>query len=304
MHSRLSLFALALLMLAGTAAAAGVEGAPAGAGAPARGLPVSSQAAPSEQPGDGLELPAPPALPDTGESADETEGEDPFTGDPAVDEPGAAGGDSAPVPLPDGGTDGAATLPGVHIPPPPAAVDPGAAEEGAIAPPDAAPQRKAAEDNSLDGLYRRLGQAKDADSAERLALRIEVRRLQSGSPTVDLLMRRANVALAAGDLPLAADLADAVVRLDPGYAEGWSLRATIAFQSEDYGKALNDLRHTLALEPRHWEALVGVGMILTDLDDKAGALKAFDAALTIHPFLEEARKARDELAVSIEGREL
>lgn len=345
MHSRLALFALAMLTLmpagvAGSGARPGVAvpensarvpemrvpdvrvpeaGAPVSGvpvvnvpavRAPVVRVPVASAASPAEQEGGGLRLPAPPALPDSDESADETEGEDPFAGNPAVTGPGQGedgqGGDedSAPVPFPDGPSAGGPELPGVHIPPPPGAQGE-AREGGAAGSSAAAPQRRPADDdNSLEGLYRRLGQAGDAESAGRLALRIEGRRLQSGSPTVDLLMRRASVALAAGDLPLAADLADAVVRLDPSYAEGWSFRATVAFQTGDYGKALNDLGTTLALEPRHWQALVGVGMILTDLDDKAGALKAYDAALAIYPLLEEARKAREALAATIEGREL
>lgn len=157
---------------------------------------------------------------------------------------------------------------------------------------------------TLDSLFARLAKAKDADSAAVVARQIETRWLNSGSPTVDLLMRRATLALAANDLPLARDLADAIVRLKPSYAEGWSMRATIEYQMDDYGPALADLRRTLALEPRHWQAMAGLGMILVDLDRKKAALEAFDAALAIHPYLEEALKGRDELATAVEGQEL
>lgn len=157
---------------------------------------------------------------------------------------------------------------------------------------------------ALDELYDRLAKAPDDRTASQIALRIERRWMQSGSPTVDLLMVRAMAAMANDEMPVALDLLDAVVTLKPDYAQGWSLRATAEFQSDGTGAALADLHRALALDPRNWNTLVGIATVMSDLDKKKEALAAYDAALKIYPRLETAKKARDELAPDVEGKDL
>ncbi|MFM8989296.1 MAG: tetratricopeptide repeat protein [Alphaproteobacteria bacterium] len=51
----------------------------------------------------------------------------------------------------------------------------------------------------------------------------------------------------------------------------------------------------LALEPRHFGALSGLGMIRARQDRVDEAVEAFAKALAIHPHLEGARQKLDEL---------
>lgn len=155
---------------------------------------------------------------------------------------------------------------------------------------------------TLDDLFRRLKNARSAGVANRLASDIQMRWLQSGSDTVDLLMQRAMAAIAAKDVALAQDLLDSIVALKPDYAEAWNQRAVLAFGKRDFDAAIEDVDVVLRLEPRHFGALVGLGTILGEYGHKARALEAYRRALALHPFLKDVPKKIDELAVEVEGR--
>ncbi|MFM9861578.1 tetratricopeptide repeat protein [Pseudoxanthobacter sp. M-2] len=157
---------------------------------------------------------------------------------------------------------------------------------------------------TLDSLFTDLANAKDDRTAGQVANRIQRRLAASGSATIDVLMGQAQAAIGAENLPLALDLLDAVTRLQPAFAEGWSRRAAVHYQRDDFGKALADLEYALALEPRDWRTLVGLGVVLRALDREEAALKAYEAALAVHPRNEEAKKAHDDLAAEVRGVEL
>jgi tetratricopeptide (TPR) repeat protein len=157
---------------------------------------------------------------------------------------------------------------------------------------------------TLDDLYARLKAAKDDAEARGVAQLIERRLDRSGSDTVDLLASRAAEAMQAKDYPLAVELLDRVTVLEPGWAEGWSRRATAFFLLEDQASALADLHRTLTLEPRHFEAWAALAHIYMAADDKARALAAFRRAEAIYPRMGKVHEAIERLAPDVDGRDL
>lgn len=160
----------------------------------------------------------------------------------------------------------------------------------------------ASEEAVLDGLFADLRNTDNSVQAQSVAAHIRYILLQSGSETLDLLMARSAQAMKAEDYALSLDLLDAVVRLDPGYAEGWNRRATIHYLREDYGRAMADLEHVLRLEPRHFSAVSGLGLILQKLGRKEQALEVFQHVLSIYPLLEEAQDAVTGLRTELRGQ--
>ncbi len=154
----------------------------------------------------------------------------------------------------------------------------------------------------LAELYGRLKAAPDARSADAVVLAIEKVWLMSGSETIDYLMGNALEAVASQDFPLALEILDRIVTLRPDYAEGWNQRAHVYFLQEKYYLALYDLRRTLALDPKHFQAIKGLALVMQEMGDKKAALSAYRAALAIHPHMEEARQAVEELAREVEGQ--
>jgi len=124
---------------------------------------------------------------------------------------------------------------------------------------------------------------------------------ESGSATIDLLLAWATTAMQDERYPVALDVLDQIVLLAPGFAEGWNKRATVYFLVKDYGKSIADIRHTLALQPRHFGALAGLGLILRDIGQPQKALEAFQAALAVNPHLENAKKVVKELEEELAG---
>ncbi len=154
----------------------------------------------------------------------------------------------------------------------------------------------------LGELYLRLKKTQDAGSAELIASAIEKLWLRSGSDTVDLLMGRVSKLMKGKELDIALQLLNSVTEIAPDYSEGWNRRAAVLFVKKDFGKSLESLRHALALDPSHYKAIQGLGLLMQELGDKKAALKAFRHALSVHPHLEDVRQSERELSREVEGQ--
>ncbi len=100
---------------------------------------------------------------------------------------------------------------------------------------------------------------------------------------MDLLLERGRDAMAAGALDEAIEHLTALTDHAPEFAEGWNARATAYFQAGLFGPSVDDIQRTLALNPRHFGALSGLGMILEQLDYPERALEAYREVQAIHP---------------------
>lgn len=178
----------------------------------------------------------------------------------------------------------------------PAAVPDAKAEQALKAPKTPAEQ--------LDDLFAALAKSADEREAKGIERKIVAIWHQSGSPTIDLLVRRAVTAIREKDYPLALDYLDSVVMLKPDYAEGWNKRATVYYLLDDYGQSLADIEHVLDLEPRHFGALSGLGRILEEMGDEKRALDVFEYVLKIHPHFAEIEKEVEDLKRATGGRDI
>lgn len=170
--------------------------------------------------------------------------------------------------------------------------------------PGGAPKTAPRPPATLDDLFARLKAAKDDSEARGVAQLIERRLDRSGSDTADLLANRAGQALKDKDAALAVELLDRVVTLEPGWAEGWSRRATAFYLLDDQASALADLHRALRLEPRHFEAWAALAHIYMASDDKVRALAAFRRAQEIYPRMGKLREAIEHLTPDVDGRDL
>lgn len=128
--------------------------------------------------------------------------------------------------------------------------------------------------------------------------------LESGSPTVDILMERAIDAQAKGHKELAHALYDRAIMIKPDYAEAWNRRATLFLSEEKYDEALRDVNEALTLEPRHFIAWAGLGRIFESLGANTQALTAYREALKYNPNMHIAKQGADRLASAAEGEAL
>ena len=157
---------------------------------------------------------------------------------------------------------------------------------------------------SLDQLFQELAVSANREQSARFEAEILKRLHRSGSATTDLLMSWAMEAMKKERYTDALDILDQVILLDPDFVEGWNKRATVYFLVKDFGKSIADIHHTLALEPRHFGALSGLGMIFRELGEDQLALEAFREALAVHPQLKNAREALEALQAKMAGEEI
>jgi tetratricopeptide (TPR) repeat protein len=159
-------------------------------------------------------------------------------------------------------------------------------------------------EHNLEFLFGALKAAPDEETAKAVEQRIWALWMISRSDTANILMARVQKAVEEKDLDLAVTLLDAIVKIKPDYIEAWNRRATIYYMKKDYGRSLADIREVLKLEPRHFGALTGLGLILQDIGDDKQALEVFRRALAVYPKLERIPDVVKTLQEKVEGRDI
>ena len=157
---------------------------------------------------------------------------------------------------------------------------------------------------SEDKLFNQLKHAGSAEEAKGIEQKLMAMFRASGSPSVDLLITRVQVALAATDKATAKKLIEAVTTIAPTYAEGWHIRAGMEHATGDDTAALVSLQKVVQLNPRHFRALDELADMLEEYGDKAGALKLYRRALELNPHLPGATQKIRELTTKVEGRDI
>ncbi len=127
--------------------------------------------------------------------------------------------------------------------------------------------------------------------------------LRSGDPEADRLAQEGIRRMQQGDLAEAVDLFSQAIARAPRYAEGYNKRATAYYLMGRFTESLEDCERTLALNPWHFGALSGEGLIYINLHQPRRALEAFERALAVHPSLEGARRNAELLRAYLATRE-
>ena len=153
----------------------------------------------------------------------------------------------------------------------------------------------------LDGLFTRLGAESDADTANLIAEEIWAIWLDSGSASVNLVLRRGSDAQAKGDAVLARRMFDHTTTLSPQFAEGWARSSRLALEDKNFDRALNEAIKTLALEPRHFYALWTMGNVFEQLGRNEDALEAYREANKLYPELKAVKERLEEMEKDVEG---
>lgn len=162
------------------------------------------------------------------------------------------------------------------------------------------PDEAAQVSQRLDKLFHDLPEA-NPRAAEEIQREISALLSSHGSPTLDLILERGRAALTEGDTATAIEHFSRLIDLAPDFAEAWNMRATAYFLDDRLGDSVADIAHVLALEPRHFGALWGLGLILQRIGSDEKALKAFRAAVALNPHLTDADETIRRLAAEVEG---
>lgn len=159
-------------------------------------------------------------------------------------------------------------------------------------------------DPRLDALFARLHITKDENEAARLTQEIWSIWRHADVPAVQWMMMESQRFMNAGSLDSALGGFSLIVEAAPNFAEGWHKRATVHFLIGNFKESIQDIRKTVTLEPRHFGAYAGLGLIYLKMGQEKAALKALERALEINPHLPGTRKTVEELREKLEGEKI
>jgi tetratricopeptide (TPR) repeat protein len=149
---------------------------------------------------------------------------------------------------------------------------------------------------ALDRLFASLRQASDERAAKAVEQKIWELWSRFDSPTAEVLLGQAVVAMGAAENDESLEILDRIVASYPTFAEAWNKRATLHFALGNYDASLSDIDKVLDLEPRHFGALAGRGMIYQRQENWTAALNAYREALRMNPSMTGVKNAVQELS--------
>ena len=157
-------------------------------------------------------------------------------------------------------------------------------------------------DDRLDALFDRLQTTDSEVEAAALTSQVWAIWQQSDSVLIDAFMTDGIGEMSRRNYREALVAFNKVVEADPEFAEGWNKRATVYYLMGEYVASVRDIERTLTLEPRHFGALSGFGLLNLALGEESAALKAFEAALKVNPHLPGARAHAEALRRRLHGK--
>ena len=137
---------------------------------------------------------------------------------------------------------------------------------------------------TLDTLFLELEKAPSLAEAQRVERIIWAKWHLHKIPRLSQKLRLGTTYLQENNFKKALYIFNNIIKAAPAFSEAYNKRATTYFLMKKYEKSLMDIKATLTLEPRHFGALSGMGLIFMTRGDFQRALVAFTAVLKIYPF--------------------
>ena len=159
-------------------------------------------------------------------------------------------------------------------------------------------------DPELPALFERLQQDLTPQEAAEVDRRIWILWLHSEDKTINRLMAQGMIAMQRGALDRALERFNEIVEQAPDFAEGWNKRATVLYMMGRHRESVADVQSVLNLEPRHYGALSGLGMILVAIGREEEALEWLRRALEVNPYLDGVRLLTDQIGERLKGKRI
>ena len=140
-------------------------------------------------------------------------------------------------------------------------------------------------DPRLNNLFKKLNETENQDEIRDLISDIWNIWYEVDDPKVIEYFEKGIQAMNLRNYPLAIRFFNNLIEEDPNFAEGWNKRATVHFMMGNFDQSMQDIIKTLELEPRHFGALSGQGLIRISLKDWSGAIEVLEEGLKINPHM-------------------
>ena len=150
-------------------------------------------------------------------------------------------------------------------------------------------------DQRLNYLFDKLAITKDQQEIETLTNQIWKIWHEIDDPKMTRAFETGVQMMNLGFHSRAIDYFDKVIMEIPNFAEAWNKRATAHFMMGNFDLSMRDISKTLELEPRHFGALDGMGLIFIHLDQPEKAIDIYDKMLEIFPNSNSTKMKKDRI---------
>ena len=159
-------------------------------------------------------------------------------------------------------------------------------------------------DPKLPEFFDQLTQSEDPDKAQAIAAEIWQIWAKHEDERISTQLELGTKLMEQGLLGPAESVFSNLVNDVPDFAEAWNKRATVNFQLGRFYQSKQDIAKTLELEPRHFGALAGLGMLELHLGNPEAALRAYQQARQIYPEMRDIDQVVRLLEDTVRGQAL
>ena len=150
-------------------------------------------------------------------------------------------------------------------------------------------------DPRLNNLFKKLNKTENQEEISDIIKNIWDIWYEVDDPKVIEYFEKGIQAMRIRNYPLAVRFFNNLIEQDPNFAEAWNKRATVYFMMGDFDKSMQDIIKTLELEPRHFGALDGMGLIFIHQGQYQQAIDVYDKMLEIFPFSLKTMEKRENI---------
>lgn len=157
-------------------------------------------------------------------------------------------------------------------------------------------------DPRLDDLFQQLQNTQDSRDAMQIETLIWQAWMANDKPQFSRLMSQGIEQMNRNAMTEALRSFTRLIEIAPDFAEAWNKRATIYYLLGNYSASEADIVETLMLEPYHFGALSGRGLIYMSKGEYFLARNAFNAALEVNPNMPSVKNNLEALKTLFRNR--
>jgi tetratricopeptide (TPR) repeat protein len=157
-------------------------------------------------------------------------------------------------------------------------------------------------DPRLEDLFNKLQAADDPVEAAPIEELIWQIWFEHSDPGIESQIMTAVAQMNGNQLDAALATLNRLVEAAPDFAEAWNRRATLHYIMGNYAASEADIVKTLQLEPFHFGALSGRGLVLISQGKYEEARNAFSRALEVNPNMPEVKNNIDQINQYLRNR--
>jgi len=163
-------------------------------------------------------------------------------------------------------------------------------------------------ESELNNLFKQL---KNSEATKAIEIENKIWNIWSIHPSNDRrgyrlteLLAQGSLLMAGKELNKAYEIFSQIILVDPNWPEAWNKRATVLYLLGRYQQSQKDIDEVLKLDKRHFGALLGQGLVQTELKNYEQAINCYKEVQKIYPSMQAPKVMILHLKELIKGQSI